>query len=739
VTRFVFEAPAVLYLGLPLLALVLFLFARSLARSGVVGRRRVALVLLRGLGLGILVCLLARPVEEQGASPRDRRAVVVLLDQSRSMGLEDRGPTRYSQAIAFAKRDLIPALLQEGFGPRTWAFDEGAAATTFAAAETAEARGRATDLGGAILHSALASNPRPAAIVALTDGAANVAASNAAALSELVESGTPFVGVGFGDDQGVPTLSLRRLSAPSRVPTKEKFRLLAHLEATSIASSAFELFLLRDGAMVQTRHVATDGSGSRIWTESFDLVEEQEGLHTFTVVLNPPRDARILAVNTRSSVPVRFGAEKDFRVLFVQGALTWDYKFIGRALRGDSTVRLTGLSRTSKQSIFRQNVESAGELTGGFPQDLAEIAPYRVVALAELKPSDLTPAQQDLLARYCGELGGGLLLVGGPSTFDESWQGSRLEQVLPVTFDQRGVTGLDRPFHLRLTERAQRSPVFQVVDDGQNEKVWDGMPAFSGYGRVLKEKPGATVWALHDTDVGPNGPRVLMASQYYGAGQVAVIAVQNFWRWRLARGDDPAHFDRFWRQLFHYLGQAGGDAFDIEFAAEGLHVHSDVRAQVERRPRPEGGSKASGPVTLTVRGPDQAVLVTQKAAVEPLHPVEVRFRAEAPGIYTLSVDGAGGDHLASQPVEILDADREMERTGRDMEVLKQWATASGGLALTAEEAQGDPRALARSVRAKVVAARSGRPRPVGLTAPVLGSVLALLGGGWWLRRAWNLR
>jgi uncharacterized membrane protein len=738
VRRLVFEAPVFLYAGLPLVGLVLVLFARSLGRSGLVGRKRALLVLLRGLGLGILVFLLARPVEEQGGSPEGRRAVVVLLDQSRSMGLEDRGPTRYAQAIAYAKRDLIPALLGEGFSPKTWSFAEGASATTFAEAERADPRGSATDIAGAILHSSLGLSPRPAAIVALTDGAANIADANPAALSELVDSGTPFIGVGIGDDQGVPTLSLRRLSAPSRVPVHEKFRLLAHLEATSIASSAFELYLLRDGAMVQTRHVATDGSGSRIWAESFDLTEDAEGLHTFTVVLNPPRDAKVITVNARSSVPVRFGAEKDFRVLFVQGALTWDYKFIGRALRGDSTVRLTGLSRTSKQSIFRQNVENAGELTSGFPQDLGEIAPYRVVALAELKPSDLTPAQQDLLARYCGELGGGLLMIGGPSTFDESWQGSRLEQLLPVTFDQRGVSGLDRPFHLRLTERASRSPVFQVVDDGHNDKAWDGIPAFSGYGRVLKEKPGATVWALHDTDVGPNGPRILMASQYYGAGQVAIIGVQNFWRWRLARGDDPARFDRFWRQLFHYLGQAGGDAFDIEFQTEGLRAHSDVRATVERRPRPEGTGHSGEKVTLSVRGPDQALLVTQKAAVEPLHPVEVRFRAEGAGIYTLGVEGSGGEHLASQPVEILETDREMEHTGRDMDVLKQWATASGGLAMPIEEAT-DARALARAVRAKVTAARSGHPRPLGLTAPVMSLVLLLLGGGWWLRRMWNLR
>ena len=70
----------------------------------------------------------------------------------------------------------------------------------------------------------------------------------------------------------------------------------------------------------------------------------------------------------------------------------------------------------------------------GFPNSLEELAPFRVLILSNLRPSDLTPAQQEILARFCGEMGGGLLLIGGQATFDVSWQSSRLEQLLPVVF-----------------------------------------------------------------------------------------------------------------------------------------------------------------------------------------------------------------------------------------------------------------------------------------------------------------
>ena len=90
------------------------------------------------------------------------------------------------------------------------------------------------------------------------------------------------------------------------------------------------------------------------------------------------------------------------------------------ALHNDQTIKLTGLTRTSKQAIFRQNVETAGELLNGFPNTLEELASFRVVVLSNLRPADLSAAQQDILARFCSELGGGILMIGGPGTFDSS-------------------------------------------------------------------------------------------------------------------------------------------------------------------------------------------------------------------------------------------------------------------------------------------------------------------------------
>src|SRR5438067_1805454 len=82
------------------------------------------------------------------------------------------------------------------------------------------------------------------AAIALTDGAANENSDNNRALSALTESGVPFIGVGFGSDQGISTLSLRSVEAPATVSPKTAFSISAQLELLNADEVApFDLVL----------------------------------------------------------------------------------------------------------------------------------------------------------------------------------------------------------------------------------------------------------------------------------------------------------------------------------------------------------------------------------------------------------------------------------------------------------------------------------------------------------------
>ncbi len=736
-----FEFPQGWYCGLPLVLVLGFAVWRQY-RRGLSARQIVALTGLRLVVLLPLVALAARPVWITKEAPASSaRSVAVLMDRSESMSLQEQDQTRYQDALAFLRERLLPALKTAHLPVEAMLFDQTASPADGSALSSTTPKGKRTNLAGAIAQAFTGGSPPPLAVIALTDGIANETADNARALTALVDSHVPFIGLGFGSDQGVRTLSLREVSAPSSVSTKTSFSVSAQLEMMNTEDMpGFDLLLFRDGQIAQKRTVAP-GKGSKTWLENFQLSETAQGVHNYTVQLVPPNLPNLKCVDVTGNTSVRVADEKELRILYIQGALTWDYKFINLALRNDQTIKLTGLTRTSKQSIFRQNVESSGELLNGFPTTLEELAPFRVVVLSNLRPADLSPAQQGVLGRFCSELGGGVLMIGGPSTFDTSWQGSRLEQLLPVIFaGSSGVQGLDRPFHIQLSEEALQHPLFQVSDDQPVREAWAQVPTFTQYGRVDAPKPAAQVWMVHQTDEGPHGRRILMASQRYGAGLSAVLTIQNFWRWRLAKESNTAQFDRFWRQLFRFLSEVGRQEVAIHLTDQELHPEMDVQLAIEKQPNPGNVVETNRKFLVRVEDPAKKLLQEEAVELEPLHPVDFKFFAGKAGVYTVTVTDAAKVPISTRTIEIRDLNIELQNTARNMETLRQWASVSDGLAFKVEEC---PNAtdLVAQIKAKVEEIRRGKQmrRIVGINGWILTLVLGCLGGEWLLRKRWGLR
>ena len=269
----------------------------------------------------------------------------------------------------------------------------------------------------------------------------------------------PFIGVGFGSDQGVRTLSLREVEAPSMASPKTAFSIAAQLEMINTE----EMPGFRPAAVSRRADACSRklSAGQRLAHLAGELPGDrrQAGRPQLRGAVAAAECAR---PEVREHARQHVGArpdEQELRVLYIQGALTWDYKFVSLALRNDQTIKLTGLTRTSQAIRVPAERGERRRTDERLPDVAGRAGALPGGGAVESAPADLTPAQQEVLARFCGELGGGVLMIGGPATFDGSWQSSRLEQLLPVVFSRnRGVQGLDRPFRLQLTEEALAAP-----------------------------------------------------------------------------------------------------------------------------------------------------------------------------------------------------------------------------------------------------------------------------------------
>src|SRR6185436_225658 len=73
-----------------------------------------------------------------------------------------------------------------------------------------------------------------------------------------------------------------------------------------------------------------------------------------------------------------------------------------------------------------------------FPRSLIEMQNYDAIVLCNIPrgAGGLGEDEQKMLANYVHDMGGGLVMIGGDESFGAGgWQGSKLEEVLPVNMD----------------------------------------------------------------------------------------------------------------------------------------------------------------------------------------------------------------------------------------------------------------------------------------------------------------
>ena len=107
-----------------------------------------------------------------------------------------------------------------------------------------------------------------------------------------------------------------------------------------------------------------------------------------------------------------------------------------------------------------------------------------------------------------------------------------------------------------------------------------------------------------------------------------MLCVQNFWRWRLAKDSKPfSLFDRFWRQLFRFLSEAGAQDVSIHLTDQDLHPQMDVEVVLEKQPAPKNITETNRLFFVRVEDSAKALLHEEQVGLEPLKPVQFKFHA----------------------------------------------------------------------------------------------------------------
>ncbi len=364
-------------------------------------RRDLASVLVR---LIIVSCLILALAGLQRVQAADRLAVVFLLDNSDSISpaARDQAQTYIRDALSHMSPDDRAGVIvfgQNALVERPLSNAKDLAAITSAPISLN------TNVAGAI-RLALAMFPGDAAkrVVLLSDGdetrgSALEAAQLAAATNVQID--TVPLPQRSGQDMAVTNVRL-----PSKVNTGEQFDVGVTVQSGGDASAT--LTLLAGGAVVAQKVVQLKAGANNF---VFTLTVKNQGFDDFRVRVDPITPDTFYQNNELSGFTEVTGPP---RVLLVSP-------------KPEETAALLPALQNSGVQV---DIVAPGDL----PTGLAALASYKSVILANVSATTaLTMQRMKLLQTYVRDLGGGLVVIGGPDSYGVGgYFQTPLEETLPV-------------------------------------------------------------------------------------------------------------------------------------------------------------------------------------------------------------------------------------------------------------------------------------------------------------------
>ena len=352
----------------------------------------------------IVVLLVLALAGLQNVQAVDRLAVVFLVDASDSMGAatEDSQLQYIRQAIADKQLDdeWAVVLFGDNAVPES-DFSRVQKINGFASVPIATH----TDIANAI-QTALSMFPADASrrIVVLSDGQPTqgdaVARAQRAAASGVEISYVPF----FREAQ--PDVRVTDLDAPSRVGENQSFDIAVSIHAEEATSAT--LLIFSAGSLIHEEALNLRRGDTRF---ALSQTSEKSGFLDFTAQLVVPGESDNYSQNNQLAA-------------FSQ-------------VIGPARALLVSVSDTEIQNLLPA-LEQAGLLIDAvspqaLPVNMAQLANYKSVILVNVPATELSNAQMNLLDQYVSDIGGGLVLIGGPDSYAPGgYYQTPLERTLPV-------------------------------------------------------------------------------------------------------------------------------------------------------------------------------------------------------------------------------------------------------------------------------------------------------------------
>ena len=688
---------------------------------------RVMLACLRAALILVVAVLLAGPMLVDPDEREEPDALVMLVDRSASMGIEDVAAegaavgsrisrdaalraALLSQAEVFGDEGLGAGVRQTvwlGFGEQV---DELPPLVEASAWDRPQVRadGSATVLREGIEQAIAVGAGRPLASVIVFSDGRTPQSTGADLVQQIARRGTRVHVVPLGPADAGFDLRLQEIEAPLQAFSGDVVPITVRVAATGnrddLAGGTVTVDLINEatGEVVDTRAVSVDRLGEPVQVQ---VRSSQVGQVRYRVAVRyePGASAgggELVTSNNVQRIVVEM-IDRPVRVLYVEGYPRWEYRYLKNMLIREASIDSSMLLLSADQA-FAQEGDSPITRPPSNPQ---EMRPYDVIILGDVPSSYFTPEQLTLIRDHVATSGAGLLWIGGSRDMPASYVDTPLEDLLPM----RSVTAV-RPATSMVPAWMQPTPLAEALSVLELRSVAPASGDVEGADDADDDWPADLTPLQWVQDVGPLKPTAevlakatagsqaadelpLLVRLRFGAGQSLYEATDETWRWRYGRGE--VYFEQYWVQLVRMLARHRVQQSVERARLSVSHRQVDVDAPVvveltvedpallERELTGAAVSVTRSDTGATV---DRVQLLPQDGEDEHRRVYRAVWRPTTPGGVTLRVTEAALEPLGlSRPVEVVAPDDEMRQVAPDHARLIALAQATGGEVVPLDE------------------------------------------------------
>jgi uncharacterized membrane protein len=730
-------SPVMPWIWLILLAVLIGVGAAVTFFYGLRSKWRIALLwTFRALALGLFVLVLGQPQQRREEVTVLKPQLAVLVDTSESMTdpADETQPRRSEQA---AKWLASPAFTNQlaNFDVRVFAFDQSLSEA--GDVKKLAFKGDRSNVLGALRQAQDRFRGQPlAAICLLSDGLETINPAKAGDIASptTVPVFTFELEKAFKPKPKTKEAGIIHADYPGRVVSGWEVEIKISVRALAMAGQTVIVELWRDGRKQQETTVAF-GEDEQTRDAVFMVTHDRAGVAQYEARLADPS-----AKKDSGKAPFVIDVvEPGNRVLYIQNTLSFDFKFLRKAIEANRNLQLAAYVRWKDGKLV--SLSSAGRAMEGASLDFsaASLARYSVVIIGNLPVDSLSADDYKGLRDYVEKGGGLVVLGGGNSLLTPAINATALKSVLPVTIGS-GAEYREGAFPVAITDTGLHHPVFGSL-----------------FAKIHEFQPLQT---LNLTDADPLA-QVLVRANWLGRqvplvtakqvvkGRVLTVATDTIFGWRLAEkgwSGQMSPYDTFWAQLMDWLipkEQEKGTGEKLEVFTDRPSYLVGEKPEVRAIVTLPGGAKGPTQLALRVMTPDEKSFeytmqsaTLQTAGGRQVPGYRVAVEPHVAGVYVAEVTApVSGTNVTAQARFVV-AKPPTELTGQPInrELLQRLAETSKGKFLALGEWDNWRKSL------HVEEQHFSRVQLLDLwNHPLLlGLLLAVLAMDWIARKLWSL-